>query len=467
MVKATDDHGNDRLAMLMEAVGNDRLEGEVCPNCFELYSVPILREFQSPILTPGRLDGRDQGMIQNALSELRSAKSQSLLRNAKTGDKLMNEYVCQRCHRRYIGELNLVASQAETKVLSFFGYDASRMYEKDFYSFSVLDSSYSSFVSELWKDSVESPFTTHSMLNDTEDVVTGEVLGQLKRFFSRFLKVVYEDIGATVEIYTEAHAGKQEAGKGFLTPSGADFAIWIGPLTKEDAQTLKAFKDGKITFEKLPVRVGNGAIFQAKKSEGVLDKKQTKDLVKYASINHKGHDYFGIPGKLFMNYLPKAPYVTVLSCDFTYALYQALLGDSKETISFPKALKELSQYATETTLAEFVQAYLSGKAGTPLLLLKDVFGTPGRKLIVGLPPESLGKPAPAGQILAGILDDWGCALGDALVGEIVLLKDAGAVLKPLQIVEEKPTKRVEYKGYSLKQQRSGSASNETPLKAKT
>jgi hypothetical protein len=180
MLKAANNRDDERLAMLMAAVGNDRLEGEVCPNCFELYSVPILREFQSPILTPGRIDGGDQRMIQNALSELRSAQSQSRLRNAKTGDKLINEYVCQRCHRRYIGELNLVASQAQTRVLSFFGYGANRMYEKDFYSFSVLDSSYSSFVTELWKDSVYSTFTEHSMTNDTEDVVTGKVLEQLQ-----------------------------------------------------------------------------------------------------------------------------------------------------------------------------------------------------------------------------------------------------------------------------------------------
>lgn len=439
MPKATDNSGNERLAMLMAAVGNDGLEGEVCPNCFELYSVPILRQFELPILTPGRIDGRDQGTIQNALSQLRSAKGQSLLRNANTGDKLLNEYICQRCHRRYIGELNLVASQAETKVLSFFGYDASRMYEKDFYSFSVLDSTYSSFVSELWENSVDPAFTVHSMTNDTEDVVTGKVLGQLQGFFRKFLKVAYEDLGATVEIYTESHAGKQEAAKGFLTPSGADFAMWIGPLTKEDAQTLEAYKNEKIAFEDLPVRVGNGAIFQAKKSKGVLDRNQTEDLVKYASINHKGHDYFGIPGKLFMNYSPNPPHVTVLSCDFTYTLYQSLLRDRKETISFPKALKELSQYATEATLAEFVQAYLSGKAGTPLLLLKDVFGTPGPKLIVGLPPEFLGKPSPAGQILSGILDDWVCALCDAVNELDVTEAAAAAPLKEPEIVEENVT----------------------------
>jgi hypothetical protein len=361
----------------------------------------------------------------------------------------------------------LVASQAETKVLSFFGYDVSRMYEKDFYSFSVLDGSYSGFVNELWTDSEDPTYTAHSMINDTEDVVTGKVLGQLEGFFRKFVKVAYEDIGATVKIYTESHAGKQEAGRGFQTPSGADFAMWIGPLTKEDAQTLEAFENREITVEKLPVRVGNGAIFQAKKTNGVLDKQQTEDMVKYASINHKGHDYFGIPGKLFVNYLPKPPYVTVFSCDFTYALYQSMLGDSKGTISFPKARKELSKYAAETTLAEFVQAYLSGKAGTPLLLLKDVFGTPGPKLIVGLPPELLGKPSPAGQILAGILDDWDHALGDALINEVILLKGAEAVLKPLKIVEEKPTKQVQYGVYSLKQRRSGSASNETRLKART
>jgi hypothetical protein len=51
-IKDTDDYKDQRLEMLMEAVGNDRLEEETCPNCFELYSIPILRQFNVPFLLP-------------------------------------------------------------------------------------------------------------------------------------------------------------------------------------------------------------------------------------------------------------------------------------------------------------------------------------------------------------------------------------------------------------------------------
>jgi hypothetical protein len=418
MLKVTDDYQNQRLTRLMEAMANDRLEDEVCPNCFELYSVPILRQFNLPVLVPKNVEGSDKVTIQEAVSQLKNVKAQSLLKKDKSGDELVNEYICQRCHRKYIGELDLVASQAETKVLSFFGYDTSRMYEKDFYSFSLLDDSYSSFVSELWDRSVFTSFTPHSMTYDIEDVITGKVLAQLEAFFREFVKVIYDDIGATVKIYTEAHAGTKEAGRGTgMPPSGADFAMWVGPLTREDAEKLEAYKAGKILAEELPIRVGNGAIFQAKKAGGSMDKEQIEDLVAYASIRYKEHDYFGIPGKLFMNYFPAPPFVTILSCDYTYALYSGDLLKDQKTVSFPKTLKVLSKVANESPLPDFVNNYLSGKAGTPLLMLQDVFGTPGPKLIVGLPPELLRTSSPAGQTLSGILDEWCCAF-DQRLGEI-------------------------------------------------
>jgi len=416
-IKDADDYKDQRLGLLMEAVGNDRLEGETCPNCFELYSIPILRKFKVPLLLPRLVKGVEEGVLQEALLGLRGIKEHSLLRRTNSSTELVGEYVCGRCKHAYIGQLDLIASQAETKVLSFFGYDHDRIYERDFYTFSVLDDSYGPFVKELWEDSVFTTFDAHSMENDIEDVITGTVLGQLKAFFKNFAKVVYQDIGATVEIHTESHAGKQEAGKGKgQTATGADFAIWIGPLTKEDAQLLEAYrKNPALGKDTLPVRVGNGVVFQAKKANGEVDRHQIKDLVHYASISYDEHDYYGIPGKLFMNYSMEPPYVTVLPCDYTYALYRGdLFKEGQQTISFKRTLKELPQYATQTDLPEFVEAYLSGKAGTPLLMLRDVFAVGGPKLIIGLPPEKLLQQTPTGGVLSGILDSWTSTLAESL-----------------------------------------------------
>jgi hypothetical protein len=407
--KVTDDYDNERLKLLMKAVGNDDLEGESCPHCFEQYSIPILRKLKVPVLIPNIIKGEGEGVIDEALSSIRNFKERSVLRTYDNVDELVREYVCNWCNRSYLGELDLIANQAERRVLSFFGYDDSKMYERDFYTFSVLDDSYSEFVKELWDSSVKTTFDPHSMVSDAEDIITGAVLGQLRVFFVKFAKVVYENLGASVQVFTPSHANKLEK------TTGADFAIWIGPLTAEDVTLLTSFRNGEIGFEELPVRVGNGAIFQAKKGNtGTIDKKQIDDLVHYASISYQGHDYFGIPGKLFMNYSPQPPFVTVLSCDYTYALYSGDLLNNRKTVSFPKTLKDLSEYATETELPEFVQAYLSGKAGTPLLMLRDVFGVDGPLLVVGLPPEMLHNPSTSGHSLSGILDGWCGALAESL-----------------------------------------------------
>lgn len=408
--KVTDDYSNERLQLLMEAVKNDRLEDEACPNCFELYSVPFLRQLNVPILIPNIIKGKDKGALEEAFSRIRSVERYSVLKKqVKDQSEIVNEYTCGFCGRKYVGELDLIANQAETRVLSFFGYDDSRIYDKDFYTFSLLDDSYGPFVKELWQASVRTSFNPYSMVNDPEDLITGSVVNQLRAFFEKFAQVVYEDLGASVEAFAPSHANKLEL------QTGADFAMWIGPLTQEDIQLLAAFKNNQISYKELPVRVGNGAIFQAKKGKtGSIEKKQIDDLVHYASIKYKGHDYFGIPGKLFMNYSPDPPYVTVLSCDFTYALYSGSLLDNKKSVSFPKTLKDLGQYATQTELPDFVEAYLSGKAGTPLLMLRDVFGIDGPTLIIGLPPELLENPNESGHTLSGILGGWHSALEESL-----------------------------------------------------
>ena len=409
-LKVTDNYLNERLQLLMEAVKNDRLEGETCPNCFERFSVPLLRELDVPILIPNVLKGKDKEVIELALSRIGSTRVHSILKKrVKDQDEIVKEYICGRCQRSYVGELDLIANQAETRVLSFFGYDESRIYDRDFYTFSVLDDSYGPFVKELWKASVRTTFDPQSMIDDAEDIITGSVLGQLRAFFEKFAEVVYQDLGASVKVYAPSHANKLEL------QTGADFAIWIGPLTPEDIQLLADFRNKKITFEQLPVRVGNGAIFQAKKGKtGTIDKKQIDDLVHYASIRYKEHDYFGIPGKLFMNYSPEPPYVTVLSCDYTYALYKRSLEENRKVWNFPKTLKDLGQYTKETELPDFIEAYLSGKAGTPLLMLRDVFGIDGPTLIIGLPPELLENPSESGHTLSGILGGWTSALGESL-----------------------------------------------------
>lgn len=416
-IKETDDHKDQRLELLMEAVGNDRLEGEACPNCFEQYSVPILRRLNVPFLLPRLMKGVEGDVVEEALSGLRGVKEHSALKRANTPGELVGEYVCGRCEHAYVGQLDLIANQAETRVLSFFGYDDSRIYERDFYTFSVLDDSYGPFVKDLWEDSVFTSFDPYSMENDIEDVITGKVLLQLEAFFKRFARVVYQDMGATVEIHTVSHAGKQEAGKGKgVTPTGADFAVWIGPLTKEDAALLDEYrKNPKAGKDTIPVRVGNGVIFQAKKEErGEIDRKQIDDLVHYASISHEDHDYFGIPGKLFMSYSKEPPHVTVLPCDYTYALYSGDLLEGQKTVSFQKTLKALPQYAARTQLPDFVQQYLSGKVGTPLLMLRDVFGFDGPKLVIGLPPEMLRTPSTTGGVLSNILGGWVSNLEESL-----------------------------------------------------
>lgn len=127
--------------------------------------------------------------------------------------------------------------------------------------------------------------------------------------------------------------------------------------------------------------------------------------------------------------------MTVLSCDYTYKLYMysnELPADQK-TISFPMTLQKLSEHATAIPLPEFVQLYLSGKIGTPLLMLQDIFGTPGQKLIVGLPPELLKNPSPLGQPLSGVLDGWIEALGQTLES----IEKAEAILQQQQDEEQR------------------------------
>ncbi len=451
-IKETDDYKDQRLQLLMEAVGNELLEGETCPNCFERYSVPFLRQFKVPLLLPQLVKGVEEGVVEEVLSELRVVQERSVLKKTNTSGGLVAEYVCGRCERAYVGQLDLIANQAETRVLSFFGYDDSKMYERDFYTFSVLDDSYGPFVRELWDDSVFTTFTPHSMENDIEDVITGKVLGQLEAFFQKFAKVVYQDMGASVEIHTVSHAGKQEAGKGEgVTATGADFAIWIGPLTKEDAQLLAEYKKNPgMGKNALPVRVGNGVIFQAKKGEkGQVDKKQINDLVRYASISYEGHDYFGIPGKLFMNYSKTPPHVTVLPCDYTYALFSGDLLEKQEAVSFPKTLKALPKYATQTGLPEFVQQYLSGKVGTPLLMLRDVFGVEGPKLIIGLPPEMLRTPSLTGGALSNILGGWISKFEESLE-QIRQEQEEAARAEALRVEEQR--RRAEQEEYQRRHQ---------------
>ncbi|HEV7473459.1 MAG TPA: hypothetical protein VGN90_05370 [Pyrinomonadaceae bacterium] len=448
---------NERLKLLMSAVGNDRLDGEACPNCFGLYSTPILSQFSAQIFSPRVLNGRKRHEVQDALSVFTGVKDRCVLRKAPGGDEIVNEWVCEFCKREYLGELDLVANQSEARVLSFFGYDALRIYQKDFYPFSILEDSYGSLVQKLWAETVVNRLTPRKIVNTIEDMITAEVMGQLEEFFEKFVAVIYQDSGASVRAYAAAQAGAIESGRGSkLPPSGADFALWVGPLTPEEVGQIDGYMNNE-GGSTLPLKVGNGALFQAKKyPNGVLDKKQVGDLVRYAALTHNGHDYFGIPGKLFMKYSSTPPFVTILPCDFTYSLFDDSTGMQRETIKFTKALSDLSIYATENTLAEFVQAYLSGKAGTPLLL-HEVFGIPGPKLIIALPPDPLRSSSPTGQALSGILNDWCAALGETLEqiaheedysmrmteGRMVIVVDQPVVETTEQVVYEQ-----EYENYS-------------------
>ena len=388
-IKAHDNYQNERLELLMEAVGNSLLEGELCPNCFQRY----FAQSKTARIVNERLA--------ESIAKMKALKERSVLTIKDNSDDLIKEYICKKCQRSFLGELNLIANLSETQVLSFFGPDDTKSYKKDFYSFSLIDESYDSFVKELWEKEVDpsvqaSTFTPLMMDQTTEDAISGEVLGMLKRFFEKFSQAVYSDIGSKVRVYSVYHAGTVEAGRRKGVPaSGADAAIWIGPMTKEDMKAVNDYIQ-QVPGSELPVLVGNGVILQAKKEKGgKIDRKQIEDLMKYASIEYKGHEYLGVPGKLFMNYSVNRPYVTVLSCDYTYQLYlhsKQLPGD-QQSISFPTSLKLLAEHTQPIDLPEFVQAYLSGKIGTPLLMLQYIFATPGPKLIVGLPPELLRNPS--------------------------------------------------------------------------
>lgn len=107
-----------------------------------------------------------------------------------------------------------------------------------------------------------------------------------------------------------------------------------------------------------------------------------------------------------MRYSQEQPLVSVLSGDFTYALYESSLLKSQETVSLSKALKELSEYCSATPLKNFIQAYLAGKIGTPLLMLKDIMGLPIPRLIVATPPEPKAPGPLFRQSITTKLDDW-------------------------------------------------------------
>ena len=418
-----DNYQNERLELLMEAVGNTLLEGELCPNCFLQTSSRDFPEITRSVLKNTKADQLRKGQLRGALEKMKTLKEDCVLRIKASSDDLVKEYMCKRCERSYVGELNLIANLSETQVLSFFGYDETKSYKKDFYSFSLIDDAYDSFVKELWEKEVEpslqaATLTPLMMQETTEDAISGEVLGMLKRFFVKFSEAVYDDIGSSVSVYTSYQAGTVESGRREGVPaSGADVAAWVGPMTSEQMKLVRNYVD-QVAGSKLPVLVGNGVILQAKKENGgKIDRKQIADLMKYASIEYNGHEYLGVPGKLFMNYSVKPPFVTVLSCDYTYQLYMHSKGlpPAQQSISFPGSLQTLAEHSKPIALPEFIQSYLSGRIGTPLLMLQDIFATPGPKLIVGLPPELLHNPEPNKQSpLAAAVDRLIMAVGQRL-----------------------------------------------------
>ena len=96
-----------------------------------------------------------------------------------------------------------------------------------------------------------------------------------------------------------------------------------------------------------------------------------------------------------MKYSGREPLIEVFSGDFTYRIYKSSIFEGQNTVSFSRVTKEFSNFSQGTSLLEFVQSYLSGKTGTPLLMLKDILGIPIRKIIVGISPE---PEAPSGPL---------------------------------------------------------------------
>ena len=283
--RSSENRYKERIRLLKEAINNDCLEGEICPNCFhELEDRQHKLNLSiSDYQTSSCITKRQ--MINNALSEIKHFKQLNVLScqsKVESEQDSLNSYVCAKCNRSYFGEMKYIAQAADTKALSFFGTDMTKIYPADIYSFPIISSDYDSLIEEIWSESAESSLTPRNMIDTTEDVITGEVLGQLKTFFVHFTKKVYDRYESPIRLYPQSHAGIIEAGRKPKVPaSGADMAIWMGPLTKEQSRLLDSFQKGQIEFDKLPEIVGSGITIQAKRENGSIDKKQLNDLLEW------------------------------------------------------------------------------------------------------------------------------------------------------------------------------------------
>ena len=78
-IKTDNNYQNERLQLLMEAVGNSLLEGELCPNCFEQYSTLEFRNIANAVLRSTETDQIAKGPLREAIEQMKSLKEDSTL----------------------------------------------------------------------------------------------------------------------------------------------------------------------------------------------------------------------------------------------------------------------------------------------------------------------------------------------------------------------------------------------------
>lgn len=359
---------SDRLNHLKSAIHNEHLEGDLCPACFN----------QIKALFSGQFHMNHVNTIQHNLNELEAVRDSSILKTLPTNDPLKT-YQCRHCDSGFVGRLRLLANSQESGVLSYHQItdDAT-----DIRTISVINDRLPSLIDRIWNDSFSFQMSPREMMDENEDPITGVLQNSIRRFFEAFAKELYKNSDTLVKAYPKVHAGTREAGRGGFIPSGADLAMWIGTLTKEDVQRLDAYDQGTLPLEAVPNKVGNGIILQAKKTKGAIIPKQLRDFRKYGRIRCGGMQWHGFPGKLFLEYSIDRPHIIVYPSEFSKTLCKRV----KRRISFASA-KRKGKGVTAVPVQQLVQSFLTGLSGTPILMLRDIMGSREQRLVFRLAPE--------------------------------------------------------------------------------
>lgn len=367
-----------RISFFKNAIRNDRLEDELCPHCFEFFGV------LEPTLNSIDTIWNEEEQLRNKIKRINNALISSKLRKLME-DGTLSLYECPQCKRCYYGETTLVGNDAEIEVLSFFANATVDVPATDIYPFPISDKEYQSFLGSLIENSGLFDFTFAQVSDTLEDVITGQVLDRLARFFQLYSKEVFKNSKTIVKVYLRSHAGILETGRRMKSlPSGGDFAIWMGSLSQQESQLLDDYDKGLVNIDRVPQKVGNGVIIQAKRAEtGVLEQEQTWNLINYGTLQAEDTVLNGISGKLFAEYNDRSPCIYLFPFQFTLMLKE-VFTELRERITF-KSAKE--RYGNDpATFQQFVQDFLSGRVGTPILMLRDIIGLRIPTVVFGTPP---------------------------------------------------------------------------------